>query len=313
MIFLVSGVAGDIGFGVGRILRDWRSDAVLHGIDIQRHHAGLAVYDYCAVAPKASSDSYISWLTEYLTKNRVDVFIPTSEAEIKIISEQRIDTLGGAKVLISNNLTVSRSLDKNICLTYLADNGISVPKHGLVGGIAPDNFPVVVKPRAGQGSKGVQRVDSETQYRNLHADGAVWQDYLSSEEDEYTCPVYRSSGAGTRILVLKRKLVGGLTGSGEVVELEEVTAYVKSIAEAMDLNGVMNVQLRMTPMGPLLFEINPRLSSTLVFRDKMGFSDLRWWLADICNTGMTQYIPPLPGTRFYRGAQEYIFTSETSK
>ena len=75
----------------------------------------------------------------------------------------------------------------------------------------------------------------------------------------------------------------------------------------MELQGSINIQLRMTKNGPILFEINPRLSGTLVFRDKMGFHDLRWWIADLLNLDNISYKQPEEGVKFFRGYKEYLY------
>jgi carbamoyl-phosphate synthase large subunit len=305
MNVLVSGIAGDIGFGIARILRDWGVFSRLHGIDIHADHPGDFVLDQCAVAPKASDDEYISWLFNYISENRIGVFIPSSEAELGKLVAAGLDEIGGAMIIRNNRFTVLKSLDKYDCLAHLAGSGVAVPENGLVGRTVPSEYPVIVKPRSGQGSKGVRLVENAAQLEQCQL-GWVWQQYLFPNDQEYTCPVYASPKTGMRILVLKRKLMGGLTGSGIVVDNSSVEEYVRSIAEVMQLNGAINIQLRLTEDGPLLFEINPRLSSTLVFRDKMGFTDLRWWLADKLGLSTQAYYAPKAGTRFYRGAQEYI-------
>lgn len=309
MNFLVSGVGSDIGFGVGRILKDWQESAVIHGIDIHAEHAGLFIFDRCAVAPRALSPEYIDWISDYIFANKIDVFIPTSEAEISRVTEEGLSKIGDAKILRSNELAILKSLDKFECLRFLSDNGVRVPANGLVGCQKPRYYPVIVKPRSGQGSKGIRRIDDDVSYCALQVDNTIWQEYLAPDDEEYTCPVYRSPKVGIRVLVLRRKLQGGLTVSGEVVDHAEIVKYVEIIANVLNLEGVMNIQLRLTTSGPLLFEINPRLSSTLVFRDKMGFSDLRWWLTDMLGFDMPSYQPPKVGTRFYRGAQEYVCSS----
>ncbi|MBK8119730.1 MAG: ATP-grasp domain-containing protein [Sulfuritalea sp.] len=52
------------------------------------------------------------------------------------------------------------------------------------------------------------------------------------------------------------------------------------IAEALDLFGAINIQLRMTPAGPRIFEINPRLSSTVLMRHLAGYTDVLWMLEE---------------------------------
>lgn len=305
MNILISGVAGDIGFGIARILREWGVFHRLHGIDIHADHYGEFVLDECAVAPSASEGNYINWLGDYIAENDIKVFIPSSEAEIRVLAQADLDKLKGATILRNSNFNIQKSLDKFECLSYLQSCGIIVPANGLVGSNNPEKYPIIVKPRSGQGSKGLSVANSFSDFKSFQK-GWVWQDYLLPDNEEYTCPVYSSPAQGMRILIIKRKLQGGLTSSGVVVENPEIEKYVTAVVEAMQVKGCINVQLRMTKRGPLLFEINPRLSSTLVFRDKMGFRDLRWWLSDTLGLAIHDYHPPPTGTRFYRGVQEYI-------
>ncbi|MDX3895330.1 ATP-grasp domain-containing protein [Pusillimonas sp.] len=308
MNVLVSGVGGDIGFGIARILRKWGIFSRLYGIDIHSDHPGSSILDECDVAPKASDAGYISWLSAYIAKNKIEIFIPSSEAEINVLAEAELSTLEGARVLRNNRFTVQHSLDKHVCLSYLASKGIAVPDNGIVEESTPLRYPVVVKPRSGQGSKGVAVIKSAGELRMCQGEW-VWQNYLTPENEEYTCAVYASPVTSMRTLIIKRKLIGGLTGSGVIVRNPEIEEYVGAIANVMQLNGAINIQLRLTEDGPLLFEINPRLSSTLVFRDKIGFTDLRWWVFDKLGLDKPTYTPPSAGTRFYRGAHEYIFNA----
>ena len=302
---LVSGIAGDIGFGIARILKEWGLFSHLHGIDIHADHFGSFIVDKCAVAPRATDNNYIPWLSDYIADNRIDIFIPSSEAEIGALVAAGVDEISGATVIRNKNFTIQKSLDKLDCLSYLASCGIQVPDNGLVGSGAPSNYPVIVKPRAGQGSKGVALVSSAEDMKSFPPEW-VWQRYLEPDDQEYTCAVYASARTDMRILLMKRKLLFGETSSGVIVDNPEIESYVRSIAAAMQLDGAINIQLRLTESGPLLFEINPRLSSTLVFRDKMGFTDLRWWVAEKLDLDIQPYHAPKTGTRFYRGVQEYI-------
>jgi len=309
MRVLVSGVAGDIGFGIGRILRDWGVFSELHGTDIHSDHPGEIIYDKCNVAPRANDLSYLKWLKNYITENQIQVVIPSSEAEISVLKSQKDKMLAGANLLINDTWTIENSLDKHACLSYLKSCGIPVPEHGIVGTDSPSSYPVIVKPRQGQGSKGIRLVSCRNDL-DFCPRGYVWQQKLFPDDQEYTCALYASKNTPLRVLLMRRSLHGGLTSSGVVVSEPNIENYVRSIADFMHLNGSINIQLRMTHSGPLLFEINPRLSSTLVFRDKLGFSDLRWWLAEVVKSSelasVLEYSEPFVGVRFYRGSQEYI-------
>ena len=310
MNVLISGIAGDIGFGAGRILRDWEWPGHLYGIDIQSEHPGEFVFDQHAVAPRAADETYLSWLAAHIERHNIELFIPTSEAEIAVLSEHGLGEIAGARILIASQQATIVSLDKKACMSFLGKRGLRVPKNGVVGDTPPLSYPVIVKPRTGQGSKQVQKIEDAQTFGERATAGLIWQEYLAPDNQEYTCPVYHSIARGTHILVLRRTLSNGLTGRGEVVNEPHIEHYVAEIARSLELQGAINIQLRLTADGPCLFEINPRLSSTLVFRDKMGFCDLRWWIQDTVGLEHTPplqpYRPPLPGTRFFRGAQEYI-------
>ena len=310
MKVLVSGVADDVGFGVGRILKDWGIFDQIYGIDISDDHPGSIIFDKINIAPRADDTNYLDWLSGYISDNQIDIFIPTSEAEILVLSSEKCRLHEQCKVLINHAVLVSKSLDKHDTLSFLFANGIAVPANGLVGGgNRPLRYPIITKPRTGQGSKNFQKVTSLSMLEACPS-GYVWQDYLTPDNQEYTCAVYVTKELSTRILVFKRLLVGGYTGKGSVVSIPEINKYVEKIAGVFKKPGCFNIQLRLTDEGPKLFEINPRLSSTLVFRDKLGFQDLRWWLSECLNMELPAYKAVPEGIKIYRGNVEYIIQPE---
>ena len=288
------------------ILRDWGIFDQLHGIDISDDHPASMVFDAVDVAPRADDARYLEWLGAYIGSNRIDVFIPTSEAEILAVTRDPGALADRCTVLVNEPTLAIACLDKHSTLAFLSQNGIDVPEHGLIGhGTAPSRYPVIAKPRSGQGSKGFQTVDSLEMLQSSPA-GHVWQECLLPDDQEYTCAVYVTKELATRLLVIKRVLVGGYTGKGEVVDVPVINDYLATIAAAFKTAGCFNVQLRLTDQGPKVFEINPRLSSTLVFRDKLGFQDFRWWLCEEMGLGLPAYEPVGAGARIYRGNYEYI-------
>ena len=50
------------------------------------------------------------------------------------------------------------------------------------------------------------------------------------------------------------------------------------LANLIDLNGCINIQLKILKGVPKIFEINPRLSSTVYMRHELGFNDLVYGL-----------------------------------
>ena len=87
---------------------------------------------------------------------------------------------------------------------------------------------------------------------------------------------------------------------------KSVKNLLNVIAKNWNLEGSINVQLRITKKGPVIFEINPRFSSTVLFRHLFGFKDLEWSLQDAMNLDLSKYLPNNIGKNFYKGYNEYI-------
>ena len=58
----------------------------------------------------------------------------------------------------------------------------------------------------------------------------------------------------------------------------EIEKLAKQVAELFELRGYINIQLKRKAGCLYVFEINPRISGTVMFRHMLGFEDLLWWL-----------------------------------
>ena len=309
MKILVSGIGGDIGFGVGKILKKTTHVNCIYGIDIHSNHPGISIFNKCDIAPPCYDPNYITWLQDYIELNQIDLFIPTSEPEIDFLSKKNIHKISKADILISNFSMVKLCLDKYKCLNFLRSFNINVPDHGIVGQQAPTSFPVITKPNKGAGSVDINKINSIEEYNALITSAdceLTWQEYLYPDDQEYTCALFKTKDTSLKTIIMKRELLHGITSKGEIIKNDLIDRYIKKVAEIFKLDGVMNIQLRMTKQGPMLFEINPRLSSTLVFRDMLGFTDLQWWIFSLSDKKIPTYKEPKTGTLFYRGIAEYI-------
>jgi carbamoyl-phosphate synthase large subunit len=305
---LVSGASGDIGIGIGRILKSENFENV-YGCDINEDSWGVCVFDNTLKVPRADADNYIQVLISVINKLKIDLFIPSSEAEIKVLINQRepLDVLLGCQVLIADTTTVNIALDKLSTANFLKQNNINAPWTMNVDQELPLSLPCIFKPISGQGSKGLEIIKDNARAKVLlNSTGYIFQELLTPDDQEYTCGVFRSKAGELRLIHMNRTLSGGFTGKGTIVESKEIDLYVSSIAKALNVVGAVNMQLRLTAKGPVLFEINPRLSSTVVFRHKLGFEDLIWALEDLANLPIRKYDKPKAGIQFYRGLSEYF-------
>lgn len=312
LCFLVTGVAGDIGMGIGRVLKDNYHNVSLIGVDTNSDNPALAVYDFFHMAPAANEESYENFIKSVVENYGVKILIPTSEMEISAFwALELVDYFRekAIQVIILDREIVNVSLDKLETINFL--NKMKIPHPKTIAGdcfseLNNLTFPVVLKPRRGQGSKNVRVIKSMEDLKNISlSDQMIFQEYLGSDESEYTCCVVGKEGI-YRVLVLHRKLHAGFTVSGKVVVNKAIESYILKIANLLKLNGSVNIQLRMTEKGPILFEINPRFSSTVVFRHKLGFKDLIWTIEGYEKSFQKKSPILEEGTKIFRGVSEYI-------
>jgi carbamoyl-phosphate synthase large subunit len=304
---LITAIGGDIAQGIAAILRQSFPDWCLTGIDVHSRHAGsLFVHRFCE-APKASDPAYEHALKAVVDRDAIDLVIPMSEAELLLLASAGHSGLGGAHLLMANRLAIDVGADKLKTAQFLESIGVPAPWTALAENFAGQkHLPCIFKPRRGAGSKAVYRCDTAEEvefYRLRHAD-AIVQELLLPAEQEVTCGVYRSGEGRIAVLQLLRTLTGGFTGWAQVIDEPEVFSQCSRLAEALDLRGSINVQLRITENGPRIFEINPRFSSTVLMRHQMGFCDLVWSIQDLAGEDV-HFFSPAAGTTAVRvqGAQ----------
>lgn len=311
---LVTGCGGDIGLGIGRILKMSGICEKVIGCDIHDEHPGTYIFDNCEVIQRANSDDFLKTLGEILAKHSVDLVIPTSEPELRaLFMKNLLDFINNVPLVLANKKALAIGFDKLKTADFLKSIGLLYPWTKIVKEGFPEQFPCIIKSRYGAGSKGVVMVDEElSKYyaKKRHED--IYQEYLHPSNQEYTCGVYRSKKGEIRTLIIKRQLQNGITVYGKVVNNSEVKRTLVKLAEAMELSGSINVQLILTDRGPIIFEINPRFSSTVVFRHLLGFEDLIWSLIEKKGAPLGQYKPILAGTKLYRLSHEVISVAKES-
>lgn len=305
---LVTGIGGDIGLGIGRILKMARVAERIIGCDIHNDHPGELVFDYCEIVKKVSDPEYFKSMEQVIKRHGVELIIPTVEPELRFFAGEGIfDTLLGVPIIMANSKAVNIGFDKLLTAEFLNAAGLPFPWTIPVKVGPPPFVPCIIKDRFGAGSKDVNLVEDEqvSLYQNSRPDH-IWQEYLAADDEEYTCGLYRSACNEIRHIVFRRRLKGGVTEAGEVVNNDNISRLLVDVATYLELRGSINVQLRMSERGPVIFEINPRFSSTVVFRHLLGFQDLIWSLQEKSGVRISKYTPPSDGARIYRGSFEYI-------
>jgi len=282
MKILISGIAGDVGISIGRILQRSELNAILLGYDVHNEHYADDIFQEIFTMPRVDSISYFSCLQELIKQNSIDVFIPSSEPELRWFSKN-LDSARKLEIpcIMANQYAMEIGFDKLGTAKHLRASGLTAPWSELVSELpdGPSELPCILKSRYGAGNSTVYLVDDKekTHLFSCLYPQYMWQEYLPGTHGEFTCGVYRCLDDTVRVIIMRRRLSSGATAYAQVVKEASIEQLCKQIAESLNLRGSINIQLRIVEgKGPVVFEINPRFSSTVSMRDKLGFRDLIW-------------------------------------
>ncbi len=286
--FYISSVGGDIAQAIISILRNTYPSAVIWGSDLHREHAGMYLVDRFQVSPKFNSKLFLPWVTNLLQKNSIEYFIPVNEGELNRFSElspdERKKILGNTNLVWAGEQAVRIFGNKKRTSDFLVSAQLPAAREfESVGDVKSLDFPVLVKPSEGSGSRNIFKCNNilELEASFLFVDNPIIQEFLDAENSEYTCAVFRSDSGEVRIVTLRRHLSGGTTSWGIVEFNSSIDSLCRALAESIDLRGSVNIQLRIVRGTPKVFEVNGRFSSTVGLRELLGFRDLIWSLGDL--------------------------------
>lgn len=305
---LVTGCGGDIGQSVGKILNEYTLVNNLYGCDISDKNAAKFIYSNFFLGLKCTDNEYIKNLENFVNEKNIDLVIPISEPELRFFSREKINKIGSAELILASSNALEIGFDKLETANFLKNNNLPFPVTNSITNAEPVEYPVILKSRTGSGSSSVYIIKDYDTFISVKKNNPdfIIQEFLDGDNGEYTCGLFRSKTGIIRSIILKRELMGGFTGYGEVIENNQISDLLKSLAEKINLEGSINVQLRLTSKGPIVFEINPRFSSTVRFRHLLGFKDLEWSIEDKLKLEISNYEENSIGKKLYKGFSEYI-------
>lgn len=308
---LVSGCGGDVGQSIGKILVKSVYTKKLFGIDISDKNAAQFIYSNFSVGLPVTHPEYLNSLETFVNTHDIDVIIPIAEPELRFFSDQNIfKNIGKAKLIMASSVALHIGFDKYKTAQFLENENLPFPKTFLAVDVKKiDTFPVILKSKTGSGSKRIYKINTLEEFlfhtRNDIGDFIV-QEYLPETNGEYTCGLFRSKLGNIRSIIFSRELRGGYSSYGAVVENKGITDFLEKLAIKIELIGSINVQLRITDNKPMVFEINPRFSSTVLYRHLFGFEDVVWSIEDTLDFELSYYNEKGSGKKFYKGFEEYI-------
>ena len=289
MKVLVTGAGALLGQGIIRSLAASTLAPTIVAADPSPLSAGL----YWAPAryriPMAKDPDYMAQIERILEIERPDAVMVGTDVELHAFAaaradlEQRFNT----HVIVSDARVVGIADDKYLTYEFMRDHGFAPPESRLPGGedelVERFGFPLIVKPRIGARSVGVNLVRNRDELARAIASlpGMVIQECVGTDAVEFTAGTLTFDGVCGASIVMRRDLRDGNTHRAYVEAFPELDAQVREMATKLRAYGPANFQFRTHEGRARVFEINGRFSGTTPLRMRAGFNEVEMVLRHV--------------------------------
>lgn len=253
--------------------------------------------DKTALSPLIYSAEYIPFLIDYCKKNKIKILLSLFDADLPVLAKNKsLFEEIGVKVIISNEDFVNICNDKWQTYQFLTHNGFNVPKTylrqkdvlcAIDGGEL--SYPIVIKPRFGCGSIGVEIVETEEELRvcSMKIEKKIAKSYLTFESSktcdkliyqevlngqEYGVDIINDLDGNFQTCIIKKKIAmrSGETDVAEIVKNNDIERTVARLAKVTKHIANLDCDVFMVGSVPYILEMNARFGGGYPFSHIAG-------------------------------------------
>jgi carbamoyl-phosphate synthase large subunit len=218
--------------------------------------------DRQAVVPLIADPDYVPTIVKLVHEHDVRLLVPLNDLDHPVLSRMR-DELRPALLLLPEAEVCDRMSDKLEAHRFFVEHGIASPRSWAADEVPSDaRYPLLVKARAGFGSRHIYRADDHEQLdfflRYTTVPSFVQERCLG---EEFSIDVFsdlegRCLNAIPRTMLLSK---GGESIKGASIKDGELIAYGAHVAETVGIKGPANVQCFREADGSLpVTDVNTR-------------------------------------------------------
>lgn len=271
-------------------------DGKIIGADMQLSAPALTVADVKEQVPAVYADNYIDCLLDICKRNKVDAIISLNDLELPILSAQKQKFAElGTTVIVSSPDVIDTCFDKYATAKYVESIGLNTPKTFVnlkdAEAAIKDGtlqFPLVLKPRWGSGSIGIEFVSNLEELREVYASlvkkvkktilatASTGSEYIliqqKIEGQEYGMDVMNDLYGNNRAVSVKKKLAmrAGETDKAVTVDNPEIRSIGKTLGHNLKHIGNLDVDVFEKDGKYYILELNPRFGGGFPFSYEAG-------------------------------------------
>ena len=253
--------------------------------------------DKTVVTPMVYDENYIPFLLNYCKENQVDAILSVYDVDIPVLAHHR-EAFGaiGTKLVIADEEFVRICNDKWRSYLYLTEHGFKTPKtytslQSVKNALSEGelHFPLIVKPRFGNGSIGLSVAYDEKELDALFylTEKSIYRSWLKYESaqsdeivvvqemlqgDEYGLDIVNDLRGNYRNTIVKRKIAmrSGETDSAVVVDNAEAKELGKKLAKITKHVGNLDCDVFIVNDEIYILEMNARFGGGYPFSHIAG-------------------------------------------
>jgi carbamoyl-phosphate synthase large subunit len=238
------------------------------------------------IVPLTTDPQYIPIIKSICFRERIHLVIPTIDDELPIFGSH-VEDFGsmGIRVAVSSERTGLICNDKYSTAQFLSERGIPFARTWLPEDLrfSEIKYPLFLKPRSGRGSVGAFMIRNERELRFFldYVSDPIVQEYLSGRE--FTIDLLADFDGNIIGVVPRERIVvrSGVTDRGQTVNHPGMIQLAIRTAQALDIRGPANIQVKLEGETATLFEVNPRFSGGIPLTIAAG-ADFPIWLIEMC-------------------------------
>jgi carbamoyl-phosphate synthase large subunit len=253
--------------------------------DMSNMSPGLYFGSRHYLVPLTTDKEYIPIIKSICFRERIHLLVPTIDDELPLFGAHTEDFRAmGTHVAVSSAQTGAICNDKYATAGFLDEKNVPFARTWLPWELnfSQLTYPLFLKPRSGRGSVGAFAINNERELRFFleYIKEPVVQEFLPGRE--FTIDVLADFSGKVISVVPRERLVvrAGVIDRGRTLNHPEMINLARRAAEALDIRGPANIQVKLQGERITIFEVNPRFSGGILLTIAAG-ADFPAWLIEM--------------------------------